>query len=103
MTTKYFILDDRQKPKEVNKAEHEAWINEHSQKYNMNWNKDDETKSFNLSFIGTQKTEGDLILFKVRSIFRDINGDLVTDFHDEFDDYEEAKEHYEFNLLQSGG
>jgi len=102
MTTKFFIPTDHIKPKEVSETEHAAWANSNASKYNHSWQSKDGRKSFSLTFKGTQKPGGDLILFILHSKFSDNDGNLITEIHDEFDDYEHAKEHYEFNLLLSG-
>ena len=103
MQEKYFILDSNERPKEVSETEHNAWAKANAEKYNESWQRKDGTKSISLTFQGIQKHGGELILFNVHALFSDTHGHVITEKDDMFDDYEEAKEHYEFKVYKSGG
>lgn len=103
MVTKYFILDVKQKTKEVPKDVHSVWAETNAEKYNRSWKREDGTKSISLTFKGTKEANEDLVLFSVHSVFSGYDGEVINDFDDEFDNYEDAKEHYEMNLYNSGG
>jgi len=102
MTTQFFILDEKQNPIRVSEAEHIPWVIANGAKYYLGWHRQDGTKSITLSFEGIQKPDSEKILFMVHAIFRDRNGFVITDTKDNFNDYEDAREHYDFNLYQSG-
>lgn len=102
MTNKYFILDEKQKPKEVSQEEHSDWTKKNSKKYNRVFYRDDGTKDVNLNFQGIKESGKELILFSVRSVFKGYDGGIVTDINHDFTTYNAATEHYEEELFLNG-
>ena len=102
MSTKYFILDENQLPKEVIKEAHAAWAETNAEKYNRSWKRADGTKNISITFKGTKEPGEDLVLFTVHSVFSSYDGEVLNDDNDEFDNYPDAKEHYEMDLYNSG-
>ena len=100
--TQYYILDDQQKPKEVSEAEHSAWKENVSEKYNREFIRDDGSKEVSLIFQGIKETGRELVLFSVRSIFSGFDGSTVTDFNHSFTTLKDATEHYENELFLNG-
>lgn len=103
MTIKYYIVDNIQRPMEVTESEQASWIKENEAKYNLHWKRLDGSKRIDLTFVGTKKNREELILFLVQSVFTDYTGEVVNDIRDEFDNYKDAREHYDLNIFTSGG
>ena len=97
----YYIPDDAGNAKEVSEQEHSVWTTEHSAKYNQEWQRKDGLKILNLTFYGMQDSCGDIELFRVRNLFKDYQGNIVTNYVEGFDTYDEALESYDMNLAMA--
>lgn len=101
MQSKYYIPDENGNAKEVTQKEHSAWATSNAAKYNQEWKRDDGTKILSLTFFGLQDSFGDIELFKVRNIFKDYEGNIVTNYVVGFDTYDEALESFDTNVAMN--
>jgi hypothetical protein len=100
--TKYFILNDKKKTKEVSEKEHSIWKKNNSSSYNREFNRNDGTKEISLTFEGIKNQNKEIELFSVRSTFMSYDGEVITDFKHEFTSLKDATEHYEDELSMNG-
>lgn len=97
----YYIPDEAGNPKEVSENEHSVWTTENIATYNQEWQRKDGTKILSLTFYGMQENHGDIELFRLRNVFKDYEGNIVTNYVEGFDTYDEALESYDMNLAMS--
>lgn len=98
---RYCLLDELLNAKIVSCKEYVDWMIENGDKYDRQWSRDSGTKEISMIFYGIEKSDGEILLFKVTDTYKDYDGNVIRSWEEDFSTYQEALDAYEILVQEN--